>query len=159
MVWVLTILLVTADWWECSSYRTKPYVFLCSNPQRINTLSVVSWQRHSRHKQRRGLLCVLLPWTPGLCLAVLDRSTGENFPGCQIAVSHLGVQCVGFSELTGFLQQASEEQPEGMVTVAIAAHYLSGEDKRSSQLDALKEKFPDWVFPSAWVCTYSLFVF
>ncbi|XP_013203543.1 endoplasmic reticulum metallopeptidase 1 isoform X1 [Microtus ochrogaster] len=57
------------------------------------------------------------------------------------------------------VQQASEEQPEGMVTVAIAAHYLSGEDKRSSQLDALKEKFPDWVFPSAWVCTYSLFVF
>ncbi|EGW00424.1 Endoplasmic reticulum metallopeptidase 1 [Cricetulus griseus] len=55
--------------------------------------------------------------------------------------------------------QVSEEQPEGMVTVAIAAHYLSGEDKRSSQLDALKEKFPDWTFPSAWVCTYSLFVF
>ncbi|XP_051002276.1 endoplasmic reticulum metallopeptidase 1 isoform X2 [Acomys russatus] len=55
--------------------------------------------------------------------------------------------------------QVSEEQPEGMVTVAIAAHYLSGEDKRSSQLDALKEKFPDWSFPSAWVSTYSLFVF
>ncbi|OBS71964.1 hypothetical protein A6R68_13461 [Neotoma lepida] len=55
--------------------------------------------------------------------------------------------------------QVSEDQPEGMVTVAIAAHYLSGEDKRSSQLDALKEKFPDWTFPSAWVCTYSLFVF
>ncbi|XP_021489920.1 endoplasmic reticulum metallopeptidase 1 isoform X2 [Meriones unguiculatus] len=55
--------------------------------------------------------------------------------------------------------QGSEEQPEGMVTVAIAAHYLSGEDKTSSQLDALKEKFPDWSFPSAWVCTYSLFVF
>ncbi|XP_055470094.1 endoplasmic reticulum metallopeptidase 1 isoform X1 [Psammomys obesus] len=55
--------------------------------------------------------------------------------------------------------QVSEEQPEGMVTVAIAAHYLSGEDKTSSQLDALKEKFPDWSFPSAWVCTYSLFVF
>ncbi|KAL6071353.1 hypothetical protein STEG23_006201 [Scotinomys teguina] len=55
--------------------------------------------------------------------------------------------------------QVSEEQPEGMVTVAIAAHYLSGEDKRSSQLDALKEKFPDWTFPSVWVCTYSLFVF
>ncbi|XP_055150283.1 endoplasmic reticulum metallopeptidase 1 isoform X6 [Symphalangus syndactylus] len=55
--------------------------------------------------------------------------------------------------------QVSEEHPEGMVTVAIAAHYLSGEDKRSPQLDALKEKFPDWTFPSAWVCTYDLFVF
>ncbi|XP_022429380.1 endoplasmic reticulum metallopeptidase 1 [Delphinapterus leucas] len=55
--------------------------------------------------------------------------------------------------------QVLEEQPEGVVTVAIAAHYLSGEDKRSSQLDALKEKFPDWTFPSAWVCTYHLFVF
>ncbi|XP_028619895.1 endoplasmic reticulum metallopeptidase 1 [Grammomys surdaster] len=55
--------------------------------------------------------------------------------------------------------QVSEEQPEGMVTVAIAAHYVSGENKRSSQLDALKEKFPDWSFPSAWVSTYSLFVF
>nr|XP_054365111.1 endoplasmic reticulum metallopeptidase 1 isoform X2 [Mirounga angustirostris] len=55
--------------------------------------------------------------------------------------------------------QVMEERPEGMVTVAIAAHYLSGEDKKSSQLDALREKFPDWTFPSAWVCTYSLFVF
>ncbi|XP_070934867.1 endoplasmic reticulum metallopeptidase 1 isoform X2 [Macaca nemestrina] len=55
--------------------------------------------------------------------------------------------------------QVSEEHPEGMVTVAIAAHYLSGEDKRSPQLDALKERFPDWTFPSAWVCTYDLFVF
>ncbi|XP_073908028.1 endoplasmic reticulum metallopeptidase 1 isoform X5 [Castor canadensis] len=55
--------------------------------------------------------------------------------------------------------QVSEEQSQGMVTVAIAAHYFSGDDKRSSYLDALKEKFPDWTFPSAWVCTYSLFVF
>ncbi|XP_023577707.1 endoplasmic reticulum metallopeptidase 1 [Octodon degus] len=56
--------------------------------------------------------------------------------------------------------QVSGEQPEGgMVTVAVAAHYHSGEDSRSSHLDALKEKFPDWVFPFAWVCTYSLFVF
>ncbi|XP_040097804.1 endoplasmic reticulum metallopeptidase 1-like [Oryx dammah] len=55
--------------------------------------------------------------------------------------------------------QVLEEQLEGMVTVAIAAHYFSGEDKRSSHLDALREKFPDWTFPSAWVCTYNLFVF
>ncbi|XP_043422401.1 endoplasmic reticulum metallopeptidase 1 isoform X2 [Prionailurus bengalensis] len=55
--------------------------------------------------------------------------------------------------------QVLEERPEGMVTVAVAAHHLSGEEKRSSQLDALKDKFPDWTFPSAWVCTYSLFVF
>ncbi|KAK1334507.1 hypothetical protein QTO34_005513 [Cnephaeus nilssonii] len=55
--------------------------------------------------------------------------------------------------------QVLEEQPEGVVTVAIAAHYFSGEDKRSSQLDALKEKFPDWTFPSAWVCTYDLYAF
>ncbi|XP_007536139.2 endoplasmic reticulum metallopeptidase 1 [Erinaceus europaeus] len=55
--------------------------------------------------------------------------------------------------------QVLEEQPEGMVTVAIAAHYFSGVNKRSSQVDALKEKFPDWTFPSAWVCTYNLFVF
>ncbi|XP_058157810.1 endoplasmic reticulum metallopeptidase 1 isoform X2 [Dasypus novemcinctus] len=55
--------------------------------------------------------------------------------------------------------QVSEENPEGIVTVAIAAHYFFGKDKRSSQLDALKEKFPDWTFPSAWVCTYNLFVF
>ncbi|ELK31880.1 Endoplasmic reticulum metallopeptidase 1 [Myotis davidii] len=55
--------------------------------------------------------------------------------------------------------QVLEEQPEGVITVAIAAHYFSGEDKQSSQLDALKEKFPDWTFPSAWVCTYDLYAF
>ncbi|XP_038625855.1 endoplasmic reticulum metallopeptidase 1 [Tachyglossus aculeatus] len=55
--------------------------------------------------------------------------------------------------------QASAEHPDGMVTVAIAAHYMSGEDKRSPQLEVLKKKFPDWIFPSGWVCTYDLFVF
>ncbi|XP_006863819.1 PREDICTED: endoplasmic reticulum metallopeptidase 1 [Chrysochloris asiatica] len=55
--------------------------------------------------------------------------------------------------------QVAEEQPEGLVTMALAAHYFSGEDKRSPQLDALKDKFPNWTFPSAWVCTYDLFVF
>uniref|UniRef100_A0A8C2RZ95 Endoplasmic reticulum metallopeptidase 1 n=1 Tax=Capra hircus TaxID=9925 RepID=A0A8C2RZ95_CAPHI len=50
--------------------------------------------------------------------------------------------------------QVLEERPEGMVTVAIAAHYFSGED-RSSQLDALREKFPDWTFPSAWVIIFN----
>lgn len=63
------------------SNRTKPYVFLCSNPQRINTFPVVSWQRHPSHKQRRRLLCVLFPWTPGFCMAVLDRSAGLRRTG------------------------------------------------------------------------------
>ncbi|XP_006881373.1 PREDICTED: endoplasmic reticulum metallopeptidase 1 [Elephantulus edwardii] len=55
--------------------------------------------------------------------------------------------------------QVSEEQPAGMVTVALAAHHFSGKDKRSPELDALKERFPAWTFPSSWVCTYDLFVF
>ncbi|KAM6170543.1 endoplasmic reticulum metallopeptidase 1 isoform 2-T2 [Rhynchocyon petersi] len=55
--------------------------------------------------------------------------------------------------------QVSEEQREGMVTVALAAHHFSGDDKRSAQLDALRERFPAWSFPSGWVCTHDLFVF
>lgn len=103
-------------------------------------------------------------------MAVLDRSTGGNFPVLLVLLIRFpgGIwqepwdQCSclpSTREVTNFLLQVLEEQPEGVVTVAIAAHYLSGEDKRSSQLDALKEKFPDWTFPSAWVCTYHLFVF
>lgn len=87
--------------------------------------------------------------------------TGQ-VPRWQLAsIKYLGSVCClhRARKLTAFLCQVLEEQPEGVVTVAIAAHYFSGEDKRSSQLDALKEKFPDWTFPSAWVCTYDLYAF
>lgn len=104
-------------------------------------------------------------------MALLDRSTGGKLPALLVSLirfpggiwqdpwNKLVFCLLRARELIHSLLQVLEEQPEGMVTVAIAAHYFSGEDKRSSQLDALKEKFPDWTFPSAWVCTYNLFVF
>ncbi|XP_074850195.1 endoplasmic reticulum metallopeptidase 1 [Carettochelys insculpta] len=55
--------------------------------------------------------------------------------------------------------KAAEEHSDGMVSLAIAAHYFFGEDQTSPQLYALVERFPNWTFPSAWVCTYDLFVF
>lgn len=75
-------------------------------------------------------------------MAVLDRSTGGNFPVLLVLLIRFpgGIwqepwdQCSclpSTREVTNFLLQVLEEQPEGVVTVAIAAHYLSGEDKRS----------------------------
>ncbi|XP_063311179.1 endoplasmic reticulum metallopeptidase 1 [Pelobates fuscus] len=46
-----------------------------------------------------------------------------------------------------------------MVTVAFASHYFHGENQHSPHLDSLEQKFPDWSFPSSWVCTYDLFVY
>ncbi|XP_067399139.1 endoplasmic reticulum metallopeptidase 1 [Emydura macquarii macquarii] len=55
--------------------------------------------------------------------------------------------------------KVSEKHSDGMVSLAIAAHYFFGEDQKSPQLYALMERFPNWTFPSGWVCTYDLFVF
>uniref|UniRef100_A0A8C3ING4 Endoplasmic reticulum metallopeptidase 1 n=1 Tax=Chrysemys picta bellii TaxID=8478 RepID=A0A8C3ING4_CHRPI len=55
--------------------------------------------------------------------------------------------------------KAAEKHSDGMVSLAIAAHYFFGEDQKSPQLYALMERFPNWTFPSGWVCTYDLFVF
>nr|XP_025036521.1 endoplasmic reticulum metallopeptidase 1 [Pelodiscus sinensis] len=55
--------------------------------------------------------------------------------------------------------KTAEKHSDGMVSLAIAAHYFFGEDQKSPQLYALMERFPNWTFPSGWVCTYDLFVF
>lgn len=55
--------------------------------------------------------------------------------------------------------QASEKHSDGIVSLAIAAHYFFGEDQKSPQLYALLERLPNWTFSSGWSCTYDLFVF
>lgn len=55
--------------------------------------------------------------------------------------------------------QAPEKHSDGIVSLAIAAHYFFGEDQKSPQLYALLERFPNWTFSSGWSCTYDLFVF
>ncbi|XP_006004697.1 endoplasmic reticulum metallopeptidase 1 [Latimeria chalumnae] len=55
--------------------------------------------------------------------------------------------------------QVAEVPTDGIITVAIAAHYLFGEDQQTPQLDALLQRFPDWAVPSSWVSTYDLFTF
>uniref|UniRef100_A0A8C0ZFP2 Endoplasmic reticulum metallopeptidase 1 n=1 Tax=Cyanistes caeruleus TaxID=156563 RepID=A0A8C0ZFP2_CYACU len=52
-----------------------------------------------------------------------------------------------------------EKHSDGIVSLAIAAHYFFGEDQKSPQLYALLERFPNWTFSSGWSCTYDLFVF
>ncbi|NXC84556.1 ERMP1 metallopeptidase, partial [Cercotrichas coryphoeus] len=54
---------------------------------------------------------------------------------------------------------APEKDSDGIVSLAIAAHYFFGEDQKSPQLYALLERFPNWTFSSGWSCTYDLFVF
>ncbi|XP_068032922.1 endoplasmic reticulum metallopeptidase 1 isoform X1 [Anomalospiza imberbis] len=54
---------------------------------------------------------------------------------------------------------APEKRSDGIVSLAIAAHYFFGEDQKSPQLFALLERFPNWTFSSGWSCTYDLFVF
>lgn len=66
----------------------------------------------------------------------------------------LGKFSIAFSHF-----QVAEKHSDGMVSLAIAAHYFFGEDQKSPQLYALMERFPNWTFPSGWVCTYDLFVF
>uniref|UniRef100_A0A8D2MZG5 Endoplasmic reticulum metallopeptidase 1 n=1 Tax=Zonotrichia albicollis TaxID=44394 RepID=A0A8D2MZG5_ZONAL len=53
----------------------------------------------------------------------------------------------------------SAKHSDGIVSLAIAAHYFFGEDQKSPQLYALLERFPNWTFSSGWSCTYDLFVF
>ncbi|XP_057236121.1 endoplasmic reticulum metallopeptidase 1 isoform X2 [Malurus melanocephalus] len=54
---------------------------------------------------------------------------------------------------------APEKHSDGIVSLAIAAHYFFGEDQKSPQLYALLERLPNWTFSSGWSCTYDLFVF
>ncbi|XP_053558534.1 endoplasmic reticulum metallopeptidase 1 [Bombina bombina] len=55
--------------------------------------------------------------------------------------------------------KGSSEDTDGQVTVAIASHFFFGENKHSPELDSLQMKFPEWSFPSSWVCTYDLYVY
>uniref|UniRef100_A0A8C4K9Q6 Endoplasmic reticulum metallopeptidase 1 n=1 Tax=Dromaius novaehollandiae TaxID=8790 RepID=A0A8C4K9Q6_DRONO len=58
-----------------------------------------------------------------------------------------------------WIELTVKEHTDGIVSLAIAAHYFFGKDQKSPQLYALLERLPDWVFSSGWSSTYDLFVF
>ncbi|XP_032633939.1 endoplasmic reticulum metallopeptidase 1 isoform X2 [Chelonoidis abingdonii] len=89
-------------------------------------------------------------------------SLGDGTPVANIGGDYFvfyahGLQAVAWSFWIEL--KAAEKHSDGMVSLAIAAHYFFGEDQKSPQLYALMERFPNWTFPSGWVCTYDLFVF
>ncbi|XP_070791659.1 endoplasmic reticulum metallopeptidase 1 [Pituophis catenifer annectens] len=55
--------------------------------------------------------------------------------------------------------KGSDKSTKGMVTLAIVNHYFFGEDQKSSQLHALLERLPNWIYPLSWTSTYDQFIF
>uniref|UniRef100_A0A8C1KKX7 Endoplasmic reticulum metallopeptidase 1 n=1 Tax=Cyprinus carpio TaxID=7962 RepID=A0A8C1KKX7_CYPCA len=54
--------------------------------------------------------------------------------------------------------KSSDASPdEGWISLAISAHYFSGSDGRSEQLESLLKRFPAWVFPASWISTYHMY--
>uniref|UniRef100_A0A8C1V1R9 Endoplasmic reticulum metallopeptidase 1 n=1 Tax=Cyprinus carpio TaxID=7962 RepID=A0A8C1V1R9_CYPCA len=48
---------------------------------------------------------------------------------------------------------------EGLISLAITAHYLSGSDGRSETLESFLKRFPAWVFSSSWISTYHMYTY
>ncbi|KAK7166898.1 hypothetical protein R3I94_001318 [Phoxinus phoxinus] len=46
---------------------------------------------------------------------------------------------------------------EGLISLAVSAHYFSGSGRHSEQLEAFLKRFPAWVFPSSWISTYHVY--
>ncbi|XP_048877075.1 endoplasmic reticulum metallopeptidase 1 [Brienomyrus brachyistius] len=60
------------------------------------------------------------------------------------------------------IQSTSPEHPseaEEMILLAIASHYIFGEDHKTPELSDLLKRFPAWVFASSWVSTYDMYRF
>lgn len=55
--------------------------------------------------------------------------------------------------------QTLDPTPKEKVIIAVASHYLFGEEQRTRELIALEERFPEWCFTSSWCSTYNSFVF
>ncbi|XP_062905257.1 endoplasmic reticulum metallopeptidase 1 [Mobula hypostoma] len=55
--------------------------------------------------------------------------------------------------------QTVDPTPDEMVVIAVASHYLFGDEQRTRELTALEKRFPEWCFISSWTSTYNLFVF
>ncbi|KAG1974105.1 endoplasmic reticulum metallopeptidase 1-like isoform X2 [Pimephales promelas] len=57
------------------------------------------------------------------------------------------------------IQSLDASPDEGLISLAITAHYFSGSDRRSEQLESFLKRFPPWVFPSSWISTYHVYRF
>ncbi|XP_042577106.1 endoplasmic reticulum metallopeptidase 1-like isoform X3 [Cyprinus carpio] len=57
------------------------------------------------------------------------------------------------------LKSSNVSPDEGLVSLAITAHYLSGSDGRSETLESFLKRFPAWVFSSSWISTYHMYTY
>ncbi|KAB5549202.1 hypothetical protein PHYPO_G00064680 [Pangasianodon hypophthalmus] len=58
------------------------------------------------------------------------------------------------------VQPSSERLDEdSMVSIAISAHYVFGDDQRTPELRSFLRKFPDWAFATSWVSTYHMYLY
>ncbi|NWY69127.1 ERMP1 metallopeptidase, partial [Erithacus rubecula] len=141
-------------------HRRKPAAVAISNTSRI--------LRAKRLLMVRPRLCPAGPSHMSLYArpragSALSRwSLGDGMPVASLGGDYFvfysrGLQAAPWHfwvELT-----APENHSDGIVSLAIAAHYFFGEDQKSPQLYALLERLPNWTFSSGWSCTYDLFVF
>ncbi|KAM3846159.1 endoplasmic reticulum metallopeptidase 1 isoform 2-T2 [Vipera latastei] len=94
----------------------------------------------------------LSTWSLGNGTPVVNSLNGDYFVyyarGLHARPWHFWIELKG-----------SDKSTKGMVTLAIVNHYFFGEDQKSSQLHALLERFPNWIYPLSWTSTYDQFIF
>ncbi|ETE64098.1 Endoplasmic reticulum metallopeptidase 1, partial [Ophiophagus hannah] len=94
----------------------------------------------------------LSTWSLGNGTPVVNSLNGDYFVyyarGLHARPWHFWIELKG-----------SDKSTKGMVTLAIVNHYFFGEDQMSSQLHALLERFPNWIYPLSWTSTYDQFIF
>lgn len=57
-------------------------------------------------------------------------------------------------------QLSSERLDEdSMISLAISAHYLFGDDQHTPELGLFLRQFPDWAFATSWVSTYHMYLY
>ncbi|KAF4098064.1 endoplasmic reticulum metallopeptidase 1-like [Onychostoma macrolepis] len=82
------------------------------------------------------------------------RHSGESF----IFYSHgLDAPAWTFWIEISPLKSSDTSPDEGLISLAISAHYFSGSDGRSEPLESFLKRFPDWVFSSSWISTYHVY--
>ncbi|XP_051960365.1 endoplasmic reticulum metallopeptidase 1-like isoform X1 [Xyrauchen texanus] len=157
--WFLPVKLLVKKYWYLPAPEVSP-----RSPLEFRLISrqETEWGNVKMTFEAKGPSHMSLYLLPHAGTSLTSWSFGDGTPQFDLSGEYFifyshGLDAPAWNFWFEIQKSSDVSTDEGMISLAISAHYFSGLDRHSETLKSLLQRFPDWAFPSSWVSTYHMY--